>query len=110
MGRIVELSGRLKSGPKMLILLLQRDWVIPPARQSTRIIRFGVFGSNDIHNSIIDGYVYVTIGFEAAHAVVDLCVMLAVSSFINVGSLENHNSKFVAALLIGYAVLTGISA
>ncbi len=94
----------------MLILLLQRNWMIPPARQRTCIIGFGVFGSDDIHNSIIDGYVYVTIGFEAAHAVVDLCVVLAVSAFVNAGSLENHNCKFVTALLIGYAVLTGVSA
>ena len=38
MGRIVKLSGRLKSCPKMLILLLQRDRVISPVRQRTRII------------------------------------------------------------------------
>ncbi len=79
-------------------------------RQLTRIICVRVSGLDDIHNSIIDGNVYVTIGLKAAHAVVDLCVVVAVSTFVSAGSLENHNCKFVTALLICYAVLAGISA
>lgn len=105
---IIELPGCLKPCPKMLILLLMSYGVLMPMRQLTCIVCMRVSRSNDIHDPIIDGYVYVPICFEAAHTVVDSLVVLSVQALVSVGSFQNHHCKFVPTFLIRNAVLSSV--